>query len=374
MLSLFSSLYIMILNILFATLIFQSPDYIFIGGNEGYNCFRIPATIVAPNGDVLAFAEGRTDSCSDAGDIHLVFKRSKDQGRTWGPLQVLWHKEGYTVGNPAPVVDRETGVIFLLATHNLATDREQDIIDQTSKDTRRVFVLSSVNHGYAWTQPEEITSRVKKEDWTWYATGPGSGTQLIRGEHKGRLMVACDHIEATTKHYYSHIIYSDDHGQTWNLGGRTPQHQVNESEVAELSDGRLLLNMRNYTPNQRYRKISHSEDGGITWNELSADSTLIEPICQASLQRYSFPEEGQNILLFSNPASQEKRERMTLRASFDDGISWPASLVIHEEMSAYSDIVRLPDEMIGLLYEAGPDHQNSYYGIAFQRISIDELK
>ena len=172
-------------------------------------------------------------------------------------------------------------------------------------------------------------------------------------------MIACDHIGATTKHYYSHVIYSDDHGQTWNLGGRTPQHQVNESEVAQLSDGRLLLNMRNYTPDQRYRKISHSEDGGITWSELSADSTLIEPICQASLQRYSFPEEGENILLFSNPASQEKRERMTLRASFDDGISWPKSLVIHEEMSAYSDIVRLPDDMIGLLYEAAPDHHNS---------------
>jgi len=364
----------MMLPIFFTALILISPDYIFISGQEGYHCFRIPATIVAPNGDVLAFAEGRTNNCSDAGDIDLVFKRSKDQGRTWGALQVLWHKEGHTVGNPAPVVDHETGDIFLLATHNLASDREQDIIDQTSQDTRRVFVLSSTDNGHSWTQPKEITSSVKKEDWTWYATGPGSGTQLTRGEHKGRLMIACDHIETTTKHYYSHVIYSDDHGKTWNLGGRTPQHQVNESEVAELSDGRLLLNMRNYTPDERYRKVSHSGDGGTTWSELRADSTLIEPICQASLQRYSFPEEEHNILLFSNPASQETRERMTLRASFDDGISWPASLVIHEEMSAYSDIVRLPDDWIGLLYEAGPDHERSYYGIAFERISLDELQ
>lgn len=353
---------------------FPSPDYIFVSGEDGYACYRIPAVIVVPNGDVLAFAEGRKNSCSDTGNIDLVYRRSNDQGRTWGPLQLLWHKEGYTVGNPAPVVDHETGGLFLLTTHNLGTDSEPEIINQTSEDTRRIFVLSSMDSGHTWTEPVEITQDVKKSDWTWYATGPGSGTQLTRGPHKGRLMVACDHIEASTKHYYSHIIYSDDHGQTWELGGTTPQHQVNESEVAELSDGRLLLNMRNYTPSERYRKISHSDDGGMTWSDLVADSTLIEPICQASLQRYSFAEDGQNVLLFSNPASKTQRERMTLRASFDDGTSWPASLVIHESMSAYSDIVRLPDDMIGLLYEAGPDHERSYYGIAFERISLDALQ
>lgn len=363
-----------LIPILLSTLFFPTPDYIFVGGLEGYNCYRIPAVIVVPSGDVLAFAEGRKNSCSDTGDIDLVYKRSTDQGRTWSTLELLWDKDEHTVGNPAPVVDSETGTLFLLVTHNLGTDHEREIIAQTSTDTRRVFVLSSMDNGHTWTKPKEITQDVKQPGWTWYATGPGSGIQLTRGPHKGRLMVACDHIEASTKHYYSHVIYSDDHGETWQLGGTTPQHQVNESEVAELSDGRLLLNMRNYTPSERYRKIAHSSDGGMTWSNLIADSTLIEPICQASLQRFSFAEEGQNVLLFSNPASQVRRERMTLRASFDDGITWPASLVVHESMSAYSDIVRLPDDVIGLLYEAGPHHENSYYGIAFARIALSELK
>ena len=364
----------MLIPILLSTLFFHSPDYIFVGGLEGYNCYRIPAVIVVPNGDVLAFAEGRKNSCSDTGDIDLVYKRSTDQGRTWGTLELLWDKDEHTAGNPAPVVDSETGTLFLLVTHNLGTDHEREIIAQSSTDTRRVFVLSSMDNGHTWTKPKEITQDVKQPDWTWYATGPGSGIQLTRGPHKGRLMVACDHIEASTKHYYSHVIYSDDNGETWQLGGTTPQHQVNESEVAELSDGRLLLNMRNYAPSERYRKIAHSGDGGMTWSSLVADSTLIEPICQASLQRFSFAEEDQNVLLFSNPASQVRRERMTLRASFDDGITWPASLVVYESMSAYSDIVRLPDDVIGLLYEAGPDHENSYYGIAFARIGLSELK
>lgn len=351
-----------------------TPDYIFVGGQEGYACFRIPAVIVAPDHTLLAFAEGRKNGCSDTGDIDLVLKRSADNGQSWGELEVVWDAGPNTAGNPAPVVDQTTGVIFLLSTWNLGTDHEPQIIEQTSTDTRRVYLLSSDDNGLAWSEPAEITSSVKQADWTWYATGPGSGTQLKRPPFEGRLMIACDHIEAETKHYYSHVIYSDDHGATWQLGGSTPQHEVNESEVAELSDGRLLLNMRNYAPGERHRKIARSSDGGLTWSHLSSDSTLIEPICQASLQHFQFPEEGRSILLFSNPASRSRRENMTLRASYDEGETWPESLLVHDSMSAYSDIVRLPDGQVGLLYEAGPDHDQSYYGIAFRHISLDELK
>jgi len=198
--------------------------------------------------------------------------------------------------------------------------------------------------------------------------------QIQRGEFAGRLMVACDHIEADTKHYYSHVIYSDDHGQTWQIGGTTPQHFVNESEVAELSDGGLLLNMRNYAPEERHRKTSRSYDGGMTWSDLESDTTLVEPICQASLERYEFGDEDAGILLFSNPASQQRREKMTVRASFDDGHTWPKKLLVYEPMAAYSDLVRLPDDYIGLLYEAGPDQRNTYQGIAFRRIALEELQ
>ncbi|MCA9080940.1 MAG: exo-alpha-sialidase, partial [Planctomycetaceae bacterium] len=99
-------------------------------------------------------------------------------------------------------------------------------------------------------------------DWTWYATGPGSGIQMEAGPHQGRLVIPCDHIQAQTKHYYSHVIYSDDHGASWRLGGSSPQHQVNECEVVELDDGRLLLNMRNYDRSHKARQVAFSNDGG----------------------------------------------------------------------------------------------------------------
>ena len=341
---------------------------LFESGAEGYACFRIPAIVKTTAGALLAFAEGRKAGCSDTGDIDLVLKRSEDGGDTWSQLQVVWSDGENTSGNPAPVVDEETGEVFLLATRNLGVDREPQIIDQTSQDTRRVYVISSTDDGRTWSEPEEITADVKQPDWTWYATGPGSGIQIKNGPHAGRLMVACDHIEAETKHYYSHVIYSDDHGRTWQLGGSTPQHQVNESEVAELSDGRLLLNMRNYDRSAKNRKIAWSSDGGLTWSDIQSDPVLVEPICQASLHRFQIEEEGRSILLFSNPASQVKRDSMTVRVSFDEGETWPRSLLLHVGQAAYSDLVTLPDGDAGILYEAGPSQEESYKRIVFQRI------
>jgi len=48
-------------------------------------------------------------------------------------------------GNPAPVVDKSTGIIHLLTTWNLGEDREKEIIEGKSKDTRRIFVMRSAD-------------------------------------------------------------------------------------------------------------------------------------------------------------------------------------------------------------------------------------
>ena len=205
-----------------------------------------------------------------------------------------------------------------------------------------MFVTRSDDDGQTWSAAD-ITSAVKQENWTWYATGPGGGIQIQQGPHKGRLVIPCDHIEAETNKYYSHVIYSDDHGTTWLLGGRTPD-QVNECEVVELADGRLMLNMRNYDPEKHYRQVACSDDGGMTWNDQRFDMALIEPICQASITRHSWPSEnGPGAIAFSNPASKDKRMNMTVRASFDEGQSWTASTVLYAGPSAYSSLTVLPN-------------------------------
>lgn len=338
---------------------------VFTSGEDGYHTFRIPALIRAADGGLLAFAEGRSAGRGDSGDIDLVLRRSVDGGRSWSPLQVVWDDEANTCGNPCPVLDETTGRIHLLMTRNLGIDHESRIIDQTSTGTRTVWVSTTDDHGETWSTPKEITATTKLPDWTWYATGPGNGIQLRSGDHAGRLVVPCDHIEAGTKRYFSHVIVSDDHGATWRLGGSTPTDQLNECAVAELPDGELLLNMRNYDRSKRTRALSRSVDGGLSWSEVVHEDTLPEPICQASMIAL----DGGRRLVFSNPASSSSRTAMTVRTSDDGGREWLKGVVLHEGPSAYSSLVSLDPESVGCLYECG--EQNPYERIRFQIVDLE---
>jgi len=353
---------------------------LFISGLDGYHTYRIPALVVTTRGTLLAFCEGRKHGQADSGDIDLLLKRSTDAGRTWSAQQVVWHDEPNTCGNPCAVVDRETGIVWLLMTWNDGADTERHIIDQTSSDTRRVFVTSSQDDGVTWAEPREMTPAVKRTDWTWYATGPGAGIQIERGRHRGRLLIPCDHFEAETRREYSHVVYSDDRGKTWQLGGRTPRPQVDECEVVELTDERLMLNMRNYDRSARCRQVAISEDGGLTWGQQRLDRTLIEPTCQASIRRYSWPEQGENIILFSNPASESGRVNMTLRLSYDEGETWPVARTPHAGPSAYSCLAVLPSPStplragseIACLYEGGQEGPRE--AITLAMVTLEWLK
>ena len=147
-------------------------------GMEGYDTFRIPAVARCADGTLLAFAEGRRYGASDAGDIDIVVRRSSDDGRTWGEMEVVWDDGGNTCSNPVPVVDRLDGRIVLVMSWNRGDDSETDILYGRSADSRRVFVCESHDDGKTWSVPRERTSEVKLPSWTWYATGPWHALQL----------------------------------------------------------------------------------------------------------------------------------------------------------------------------------------------------
>jgi sialidase-1 len=332
---------------------------VYRAGQDGYHTYRIPALIVSPKGTLLAFCEGRKTSRQDHGDVDLLLKRSTDGGKTWSQQQLV-HEEGgdakITIGNPCPVLDAETGTIWLPIT----------------RDNDRVLILSSTDDGLTWSTPRDITSSVKQENWTWYATGPGNGIQLTHGKYRGRLVIPCDHRVKEEKNRNlstrSHVIYSDDHGQTWQIGG-TLSAGTNECAVVELDNGDLLINMRSYR-GKTCRAISRSSDGGQTWSEVTDDPNLVEPICQASLIRLP-PASGKEAtwLAFSNPADPKTRRNLTLRLSDDGGKTWPRSKVLCEGSSIYSSLAPLPGGDIGILYE-----RNNYQELVFARLNPAEVK
>jgi sialidase-1 len=359
---------------------------VFIAGQDGYHTFRIPSVIATAKGTLLAFAEARRAGAADAGDIDLVVKRSRDGGASWSSLQLVANDGPNTVGNPCPVIDRKTGVIWLLTTRNLGADREKDIIAGTGQASRSVWVMKSADDGVTWSTAVDITSQVKRPDWTWYATGPGVGIQTRGnaassggsdsgsggGRVRDRLVIPANHAEAGSGVHRSHLFYSDDGGKSWTLGADADAG-TNESQVVELADGRLMLNMRNHPSRpENYRLVAISEDGGKTLSAAEPDRALVEPPAQASLVRFSFTRPAdRHRLLFANPASV-KRERMTVRVSDDDGKTWAASRVIHDGPAAYSSLVVLPDSGIGLLYERG--ERSAYETIAFARFTLDWVR
>lgn len=341
---------------------------IFISGEYGYNTYRIPAIVVSNKDSLLAFCEGRKNTRSDTGYIDIVLKRSFDNGKTWEQMQVIAEDRPNTMGNPCPVVDRDTGTIWLPFTRNLGEDGEGKIWDGTSEGTRTVWVMNSTDDGATWSEPVEITQTVKEADWTWYATGPGVGIQL----KSGRLLIPCDHGVAVSRDYYSHVIYSDDHGNTWNLGGSTlSDSRTSECQVVELHDGAVLLDIRNHPCYSKLRATSISRDAGITWSNVTLDLSRIDPGCQASIIGLAEKaSDSQNTLIFSNPASTT-REKMTIYLSYDEGNTWPVSKLLYAGPSAYSCLTVLPDMKIGCLYECGKDVP--YEAIALATFSLEWL-
>jgi sialidase-1 len=296
------------------------------------------------------------------------------------------------------VQDRESGRIWLLFCKNRRDGDEQMICE--GKAPREVWKCYSDDDGQSWSDPVEITASVKPAEWSWYATGPCHGIQLT----SGRLIIPCDHIvlKDYKRHdpYYSHVIYSDDAGETWNIGGSTSEG-TNESCIEELSDGLLYFNCRNkyrLDDGGNYRGIAFSTDGGERFSPIVHDVALPEPVCQASVLAYRLP--GETVgnadsprgapasaaapdapdngtrILFSNPAARSGlshgRNSMTVKLSYDGGITWPVSRLLHDGPAAYSDLCVAADGSILCFYERGDE--GSYDRMTVARFDLEWLE
>jgi sialidase-1 len=325
---------------------------LFEAGTGGYHTYRIPALVVSRQGTMLAVCEGRKYGRGDAGKIDLLLRRSDDGGRTWGPAQLIVEEDDSTCGNPCPVVDQRDGTIWLPFCKNLG-EGHQGLIMQ-DKAPRTVWITSSHDDGATWSEPQEITESVKPLGWTWYSTGPTHGIQLA----SGRLLIPCCHSVGVTftqeDPYYSHVIFSDDHGQSWLLGGRA-DGGTDECGVVEVAGGAVYLNARSPHTGKR-RSYAWSYDEGASFTDIAFEPTLVEPDCQASLVRLSWAgPHDRNRILFANPRSTE-REAMTLHISYDEGQSWEVGKTLYPGPSAYSDLCIAPDMTICCLYERGNAH------------------
>lgn len=366
------------------TLAQENKTPVFTSGSDGYKSFRIPAIIKAPNGDLLAFAEGRVNGSSDFGNIQIVEKRSSDNGKTWSALQVVAANDTLQADNAAPVVDMTDpaypkGRIFLF--YNTGNVSEAKL--RKGLGVREVWYKTSIDNGHSWSAPVNITLQVSKpkqpqfnkaynfsEDWRSYANTPGHAIQLPHGKYKGRIYVAANHSAGEPKPHYADGrafgYYSDDHGKTFKISDDVNVPGSNEVMAVELPGDKLMLNARNQLGNTRCRIIAISSDGGQKWDTTYFDHNLPDPVCQGSILSL-----GKKTIAVCNDADTIHRNNLTVRVSFDEGKTWELNKDIAKapegykgDFSAYSDIVALPGKQIGVLYE-----RDNYKEIVFTTVN-----
>lgn len=345
---------------------------LFVGREGGYHTYRIPALTASPRGSLLAFCEGRRESSADYGEIDILLRRSTDGGNTWLPPQVIATELATTCGNPCVVVDGDRGAIHLVFCKNMAHGDEGLVLE--GKASRTVWVTRSDDDGVTWSPPTEITLSAKNPNWTWYDTGPGHGIHL----KNGRLLLACHHVGGVNYNARdprrSHVIYSDDHGDHWNLGGIIGDN-TKEGTVLQTAYGTIYLNCRT-TNNSGKRVRALSLDNGRSFGLPQADNTLLDPVeglgCHASVIRLTAPPtHSRNRVLFANPASHARRERMTVRISYDEARTWNAGKILFPGHSAFCDLAVLPDMTICCVYENG--QKDAYEKLTLARFNLEWL-
>jgi len=322
------------------------------GMNKDVACYRIPSLVTTPNGDLIAAIDERVGSCRDLNankDINIVVRRSTDNGRTWtGIERVIDYPDGISASDPSMIVDRVTGDILLFYNY---------MDHNTEPDIYFLHVVRSRDNGLSWGKPRDITAQITLPDWRsdfkFITSGRGIQTR------SGLLL----HTLVNLKHGL-HLFGSDDHGMSWRFFD-TAVIPGDESKVVELNDGRWMINSRVNGAGLRYVHVSADE--GLTW-QSRPDSALIDPGCNGSIIRYTSVRDGYliNRLLFANAQSDSGRTNLTVRISYDEGLSWTPGKTIYGGSAAYSSLTVLENGGIGLFFEKDEYTENVFVSFSLE--------
>lgn len=313
--------------------------------NGKYTNYRLPSIVVTKANTVIVYGEARnTNVNNDSGGgnhdeclMDLYIRRSTDGGATFGaPIYIArgleFHAKYYgeTLNNPVMFVGND-GILHILFSCNVGRVG--------------IFYTRSEDDGLTWTEPRNIADNFKGVKYTLLACGPGHGVCL----DDGRLVTSAWMYNGS---YFVYPIYSDDNGETWKMGQRVNTSR-DETCIARTSDGGVLCNSRQYSlPSETspYRVLSSSLNGIGAWTTSTPHTALVDPACcggMTSVELEGLP----HAILFSNNASATARNNLTVRCSFDDGLTWEKSILIDKLNGGYSDIAVDQNGKVYVIYE-----------------------
>jgi len=372
--------------------------------DDKVHTYRIPGLTTTNAGTLLAVYDVRWDSKRDLqGNIDIGVSRSVNGGETWEPMRIALDMKKWGslpekfngVSDACISTDENTGAIYIagLWMHGVInaegkwveglTEKSEDWNHQWRnkgsqpglgvKQTSQVLITKSVDDGKTWSEPINLTPMLKKPEWWLLAPAPGHGITLKDGT-----LVFPTQGRDERGRSFSNITYSKDGGKTWKTSN--PAHSnTTENMAVELSDGSIMLNMRdnrNSTDKSATngRSVAVTTNLGETWTEHpTSRGALIEPTCMASIHAHNYTNskgETSRILFFSNPNSKYKRHKQTIKMSLDDGKTWPEKYWIELDEGSgggYSCLTSIDNNTIGIVYEGSQAH------MTFQKIDIKDL-
>ena len=254
-----------------------------------------------------------------------------------------------------------------------------------------LWMSYSDDDGKTWSAPQDITPMVKADWMKFLGVGPGVGITLQNGPHKGRIVVPVyttnrtNHLNGSQS---SRIIYSDDHGKTWHMGGGVNDNrtlhdgtvvdssnmnnyyaQNTESSVVQLNNGQLKLFMRGLTGDLQ---VATSNDGGITWDNNVARYDV--PDVYVQMAATHTVQDGKEYILLANANGPGRKNGYirVARVEEDGELTWLYHHLIQEGEYAYNSLQQIGPKEFGLLYEHHEAGGNPYT-LSFKKFNWDYL-
>lgn len=362
-------------------------------GEDNVHTYRIPGLATTNKGTLIAVYDNRYHGSGDLqGDIDVGMSRSTDGGETWEPMKVIMDMGEFGglpqnqngVGDPAVLVDKTNNTIWVAAVwaHGFPNKANwwASKPGMSPNETSQLMLVKSTDDGLSWSKPINITQQVKDSAWQLLLQGPGSGITMKNGTlvfaAQFKQDIGTKAIDGGKYTCHSTILYSTDHGETWKIGTGAKSNTT-EAQVVELSNGTLMLNMRDDRNRKdkgesNGRAVAITTDMGKSWStHPSSNGLLPEPNCMASLLRVDYKVKGrmQPLLFFSNPRNKSERSDMTIQASLDEGSTWSAkNSILYNSTNCYgySCLTQVDANTIGVLYEGAGE-------LFFQKFKIEDI-
>lgn len=310
---------------------------------QTYTNHRIPGMLVTNKGTLLVYCEARR-AVSDWALMDIIMQRSQDCGKTFSqPFLLAKGTQNHsTVNNPVMMQDNNGRIHFLYC---------EDYTINGGRALRRY----SDDDGVTWSDPIDVTPFTNPNYHNVWAFGPGHG--IVTGD--GTLIVPAwfvpKHCNAPIEAHAPSVLttfYSKDNGETWAVGDILESTSSiiypNETVGALTSDGKVYLNIRF---SGLCRAKAYSENGYSNWTEYEPDYKLLDPCCFGSVAVYN-DKENPYTIIFGNCDSNTGRNHVTVKASVDNGYTFPISKLIDAERGGYVEVATdSKAKLIYLLYE-----------------------